>query len=79
VDQVVAFEEDTPIELVRALRPDIFVKGGDYTLDRLPEAPVVRELGGEVRLLPHVEGRSTTNILDRARESRVQTVGSQGP
>ena len=74
VDHVVAFDEDTPVDLVRRLRPDVFVKGGDYTIERLPEAPVVRELGGEVRILPHVAGRSTTNILQRVHEANSSTL-----
>ncbi|MDQ4019460.1 MAG: D-glycero-beta-D-manno-heptose 1-phosphate adenylyltransferase [Actinomycetota bacterium] len=74
VDHVVPFDEDTPIELVRALRPDVFVKGGDYTREMLPEAPVVEELGGTVHLLPYVEDRSTTGIIERIRETE-QTAG----
>ncbi len=65
VDHIVAFDEDSPVALVRAVRPDVFVKGGDYTLDRLPEAAVVRELGGVVRILPYVGDRSTTSIIER--------------
>ncbi len=67
VDHVIAFDEDTPCELIRAVRPDVFVKGGDYTIDRLPEAVVVREHGGEVRILPLVSDRSTTGLIDRIR------------
>ncbi|MDQ3867874.1 MAG: D-glycero-beta-D-manno-heptose 1-phosphate adenylyltransferase, partial [Actinomycetota bacterium] len=69
VDLVVPFAEDTPVELVRAVRPDVFVKGGDYTREMLPEAPVVEALGGAVHLLPYVEDRSTTGIIDRIREA----------
>jgi D-beta-D-heptose 7-phosphate kinase / D-beta-D-heptose 1-phosphate adenosyltransferase len=67
VDHVIAFEEDTPCELVRAVRPDVFVKGGDYSLDRLPEANIVAQYGGEVRILPLVADRSTTNLIERIR------------
>jgi D-beta-D-heptose 7-phosphate kinase/D-beta-D-heptose 1-phosphate adenosyltransferase len=67
VDYVVAFDEDTPVELVRALRPDVFVKGGDYTADMLPEAPAVEALGGTVRILPYVDERSTTRLIERIR------------
>jgi len=69
VDLVVPFGEDTPHELVRVVRPDVFVKGGDYTRDRLPEANLVEELGGEVRILPTVEDRSTTNVIARIRSA----------
>ena len=67
VDLIVPFSEDTPVELLRRLRPEIYVKGGDYTVEELPEVPVVRELGGEVRLLPYVSERSTTGIIERIR------------
>jgi D-beta-D-heptose 7-phosphate kinase/D-beta-D-heptose 1-phosphate adenosyltransferase len=69
VDLVVPFGEDTPHELVRVVRPNIFVKGGDYTRDRLPEAGLVEALGGEVRLLPTVDDRSTTNVIERIRSA----------
>jgi len=67
VDHVIAFDEPTPTELVRVLRPDVFAKGGDYTIDRLPEADAVRTYGGEVRILPYVDDRSTTGIIERIR------------
>jgi D-beta-D-heptose 7-phosphate kinase/D-beta-D-heptose 1-phosphate adenosyltransferase len=67
VDHVVAFDEDTPHRLVRAIRPHVFVKGGDYTRDRLPEAALVEELGGRVEILPLVRERSTTKIISRIR------------
>ncbi len=65
VDHLIPFEEDTPERLIEALRPDVFVKGGDYTLDRLPEASLVQRLGGVVRILPFVADRSTTRIIER--------------
>jgi D-beta-D-heptose 7-phosphate kinase / D-beta-D-heptose 1-phosphate adenosyltransferase len=68
VDYIVPFEEDTPINLLRAVKPDIYVKGGDYTLDTLPEAPVVQELGGRVEILPYIEERSTTGLIQRIRQ-----------
>jgi D-beta-D-heptose 7-phosphate kinase/D-beta-D-heptose 1-phosphate adenosyltransferase len=67
VDYLVSFDEDTPHELIRLVRPDVFVKGGDYTRDRLPEASLVEELGGVVRILPFVEDRSTTGLIERIR------------
>jgi len=65
VDHVVVFSEATAEELVRALQPDIYVKGGDYALDRLPEAAIVAAYGGETVLAPLVEGRSTSNVINR--------------
>jgi D-beta-D-heptose 7-phosphate kinase/D-beta-D-heptose 1-phosphate adenosyltransferase len=67
VDYLVPFDDDTPHELIRLVRPDVFVKGGDYTRDRLPEASLVEEQGGVVRILPLVEDRSTTSMIDRIR------------
>jgi D-beta-D-heptose 7-phosphate kinase/D-beta-D-heptose 1-phosphate adenosyltransferase len=67
VDHVVAFEEDTPHRLVKAIRPHVFVKGGDYTRERLPEAALVEELGGRVEILPLVRERSTTSLIHRIR------------
>jgi rfaE bifunctional protein nucleotidyltransferase chain/domain len=66
VDAVLVFGEDTPAEALRALRPDVWAKGGDYALAELPEAPVVEAAGGRVVLLPHLDGRSTTRILEEA-------------
>jgi len=67
VDLVAPFGEDTPHALIRVVRPDVFAKGGDYTRERLPEASLVEELGGEIRLLPVVEDRSTTHMIERIR------------
>ncbi len=67
VDFVVPFGEPTPHELIRVVRPDVFVKGGDYTRERLPEASLVEEQGGVVRILPMVEDRSTTGMIERIR------------
>ncbi len=69
VDYIISFDSETPEELIRLLRPDVFVKGGDYTRESLPEARVVEELGGSVEILPYIEDRSTTNIIERIRES----------
>ena len=69
VDAVTAFGEDTPRELIAALLPDVLVKGGDYRPDAVVGAREVRDAGGEVRILPFVEGRSTTGIIRRMRHS----------
>jgi D-beta-D-heptose 7-phosphate kinase/D-beta-D-heptose 1-phosphate adenosyltransferase len=65
IDHVVSFDEDTPHRLVEAVRPDVFVKGGDYTRQTLPEAELVERLGGTVKILPFVDDRSTTGIITR--------------
>lgn len=62
VDAVVVFEEDTPEELLRTLQPDVWVKGGDYNPDTLPEAAALAEWGGRVVALPYHPGRSTTRL-----------------
>jgi D-beta-D-heptose 7-phosphate kinase/D-beta-D-heptose 1-phosphate adenosyltransferase len=71
VDCVVLFEEDTPLELVRALRPDVLVKGGDYTESTIVGAAEVRGWGGEVRVVPLTPGQSTTNIIQALRGESV--------
>ncbi|MET7968564.1 D-glycero-beta-D-manno-heptose 1-phosphate adenylyltransferase [Micromonospora sp. NPDC005305] len=67
VDHVVVFEEDSPAKLIEAVRPDVYVKGGDYPPEMVPEAPLVRRLGGQVRTLGYVPDRSTSAIIDRIR------------
>jgi D-beta-D-heptose 7-phosphate kinase / D-beta-D-heptose 1-phosphate adenosyltransferase len=67
VDLVVPFSERTPERVIAEIRPDVFVKGGDYTVDMLPEAALVEQLGGIVRILPYVEERSTTRLIERIR------------
>ncbi|MFB4276602.1 D-glycero-beta-D-manno-heptose 1-phosphate adenylyltransferase [Nonomuraea sp. MTCD27] len=67
VDYVTEFDEDTPERLLRMIRPELYVKGGDYTAEMLAEAPLVRSLGGEVRVLGYLPDRSTTAIIGRMR------------
>ena len=69
VDHVVVFEEQTAEELVRLLQPDVYVKGGDYSPENLPEAAIVASYGGRTVLVPLVAGRSTTGIIHRVKES----------
>ena len=63
VDYVVIFEEDTPLNLIRTIQPDVLVKGGDYDRDNVVGADFVISRGGELFLIPFVEGKSTTNII----------------
>ncbi len=63
VDAVAAFDEPTPVEALRRLRPQIFVKGGEYRDRPLPEQPALRSWGGEVILLPHLSGHSSTRLI----------------
>lgn len=68
VDGAVEFSEDTPVELIRQLMPEIHVKGGDYRVEDLPETPIVEAYGGRVEILPFVVGRSTTSLVNRMRD-----------
>ncbi|MFW5782231.1 MAG: D-glycero-beta-D-manno-heptose 1-phosphate adenylyltransferase [Candidatus Muiribacteriaceae bacterium] len=72
VDNVVVFEEDTPLELIKAILPDVLVKGGDYKEDEIVGADIVRENGGEVRVIPFLPGYSTTSLIERIIQSEKQ-------
>jgi rfaE bifunctional protein nucleotidyltransferase chain/domain len=65
VDYVVLFSTPTPVPLLQQVKPAIYVKGGDYRLEDLPETQVVRGYGGEVRILSLIAGRSSTNIIEK--------------
>jgi rfaE bifunctional protein nucleotidyltransferase chain/domain len=65
VDAVVLFDEDTPLELVVALEPDVIAKGGDYNEDTIVGAREVRARGGEVAVIPLTPGQSTTSIIEK--------------
>jgi D-glycero-beta-D-manno-heptose 1-phosphate adenylyltransferase len=67
VDAVVVFPEDTPLELIRALRPDVLVKGGDYSPDTIVGRADVEAWGGRVVVIPLTPGHSTTTTIDRLR------------
>jgi len=67
VSLVTFFDEDTPLELIRELRPAILVKGGDYDMDKLAEAQFVRSCGGRALAIPFVDGYSTTKLVEKIR------------
>ena len=67
VDAVVVFDDPTPLELVLATRPDVIVKGGDYDVTTVVGAQEVLSWGGQVKLVPVVEGRSTSRLIDKSR------------
>jgi D-beta-D-heptose 7-phosphate kinase/D-beta-D-heptose 1-phosphate adenosyltransferase len=69
VDAVISFDEETPLELIRLLQPDVLVKGGDYTKEGVVGAAEVEAAGGRVVLVDLVEGRSTTRLIDAIRDS----------
>lgn len=67
VDLVVMFSEQTPVELIRTIRPDIYVKGGDYAIESLEETKLVKAWGGKAYAIPFIYERSTTNLLGKIR------------
>lgn len=67
VDAVVVFDEDTPIRLLREVKPAVYVKGGDYRVEDLPEAEVAAEIGAEVKILSFETGYSTTALIEKIR------------
>lgn len=77
VDHVVPFSESTPHHLIQIVRPDIFVKGGDYTRNTLPEADLVESFGGIVKILPYMNDRSTTGTIEKIRSFSNSTSANQ--
>lgn len=65
VDCVVSFDEDTPERIIGEIKPDIHVKGGDYNVESLPESKIVHSYGGQVVIVPLLEGRSSSNVIDK--------------
>ena len=68
VDAVVIFDEDTPVPLLSQLRPDVWVKGGDYHAEQMPEAEHVAACGGQAVVVPYLDGRSTSQLINIAAE-----------
>ena len=66
VDCVVPFSEDTPLELIKKILPDVLVKGGDYTVERVVGGEVVIKNGGTVKIVPLIHGFSTTSVIKRS-------------
>jgi len=64
IDYVTLFTTQTPVPLIALVKPALYVKGGDYEIDKLPETPIVRAYGGEVRILGFTRGRSTTRLIE---------------
>jgi len=67
VDYVVPFDEDNPLTLIQSIKPDVLVKGGDYTMETIVGAKEVLAHGGKVEIIPFVEGKSTSSIIDAIR------------
>ena len=69
VDFVTHFADDTPYDLIKSLQPDVLVKGGDWPVEKIVGHDIVQERGGEVLSLPFVEGRSTTQIIEKSQSN----------
>ena len=68
VDYVVLFDESSPVDLLCEIKPDVYTKGADYTIETLPEAKPVMQNGGRVEFISFVEGKSTTNVIKKIEE-----------
>ena len=69
VDAIVLFSEDTPLKLISALLPDVLAKGGDYEIETIVGHEIVQKNGGKVKLVPFVDGFSSTTIIDKIKNS----------
>lgn len=69
VDYVIIFDEDTPIETLKYVKPDIHVKGGDYKKENLPETEIIEKNGGRVEIVSLTKGSSTTNIVEKIKKT----------
>lgn len=69
VDYVVLFDENSPAELLKFVKPDVYTKGADYTLETLPETKVVQGFGGRIEFIDFVEGKSTTNVIAQIKKN----------
>lgn len=69
VDAVIIFEEDTPLELIKTILPDVLVKGGDYTEEQIAGAGEVIANGGRVKIVPLIQGISTTDLIESIRKA----------
>lgn len=68
VDAVIIFDEDTPLELIQRVKPNVLVKGGDYSIGNIVGADFVKNIGGEVQVIPFVDGYSTTQIIEKMKK-----------
>ena len=65
VDYIVLFDENSPAELLKTVKPDVYAKGADYTLETLPETNVVQSFGGRIEFIDFVAGKSTSNLIQK--------------
>ena len=69
VDYVVIFDEDSPVDLLLQIKPDVHTKGADYTIETLPEAKEIMAAGGRIEFISFVEGKSTTAVINKMKNS----------
>lgn len=69
IDYVTLFQEDTPIELIKTIKPDVLIKGGDWTEDKIVGADFVRSYNGLVKVIPYIQGHSTTETINKLKNS----------
>jgi D-beta-D-heptose 7-phosphate kinase/D-beta-D-heptose 1-phosphate adenosyltransferase len=69
IDYLVPFDEDTPLSLIQSIRPDVLVKGADYKKEQVVGWDLVESYGGSVALAPLIDGRSTSNVIERILEA----------
>lgn len=70
VDIVCIFEEDTPLELLKKVKPDFLIKGGDYSLDQIVGREIIEEYGGKILTIPFISGKSSTNIIEEIKKKK---------
>ena len=68
ISYIVIFEEDTPLNLIKEIKPDIITKGGDYKPDEIVGNDIVKSYGGKVVICPYIESKSTTSIINKIKE-----------
>lgn len=65
IDYIIFFNEATPIRVIKSIKPDIHIKGGDYRVKDLPEYPIIKKYGGVIKILPYIKGCSTTSLIEK--------------
>ncbi len=70
VDYVVLFDEDSPRDLLDEIKPDVYTKGADYTMETLPEADIMKKNHTRVEFIDFVQGKSTTNTIEKMKNSK---------
>ena len=69
VDYLISFEEESPVQLIKAVHPDVFVKGGNYSETSIPEAALLKKIGCNVLIVPYKEEHATTHIIKKIRDN----------